>query len=175
MGYLFEWTPGVGDRQGGLVCCDSSGRKGSDTTERLNWTEILVICRRIKILFNKSRNFFKKCFYINSYRCNRQKRPSVKFSHSVVSDFFATPWIAGRQASLSITNSRSSLKLTSIKSVTPSSHLILCRPLLLLPPIPNFKKCLLAGSRIGNGGGWDEMLYKLCNAIFLYHVYKLVL
>ena len=49
---------------------------------------------------------------------------------------FATPWIAARQASLSITNSRSSLKLTSIESVMPSSHLILCRPLLLLPPIP---------------------------------------
>ena len=49
---------------------------------------------------------------------------------------FATPWIAARQASLSITNSQSSLKLTSIKLVMPSSHLILCRPLLLLPPIP---------------------------------------
>ena len=49
---------------------------------------------------------------------------------------FVTPWIAARQASLSITNSRSSLKLTSIKSVMPSSHLILCRPLFLLPPIP---------------------------------------
>ena len=49
---------------------------------------------------------------------------------------FATPWIAARQASLSITNSRSSLRLMSIKSVMPSSHLILCRPLLLLPPIP---------------------------------------
>ena len=49
---------------------------------------------------------------------------------------FATPWIAARQASLSITNSRSSLKLMSIKSVMPSSHLILCHPLLLLPPIP---------------------------------------
>ena len=47
-----------------------------------------------------------------------------------------TPWIAARQASLSITNSRSSLRLMSIKSVMPSSHLILCRPLLLLPPIP---------------------------------------
>ena len=47
-----------------------------------------------------------------------------------------TPWIAARQASLSITNSRSSLRLTSIGSVMPSSHLILCRPLLLLPPIP---------------------------------------
>ena len=49
---------------------------------------------------------------------------------------FATPWIAARQASLSITNSRSLLKLMSIESVMPSSHLILCRPLLLLPPIP---------------------------------------
>ena len=49
---------------------------------------------------------------------------------------FATPWIAARQAFLSITNSRSSLRLTSIESVIPSSHLILCRPLLLLPPIP---------------------------------------
>ena len=49
---------------------------------------------------------------------------------------FATPWIAACQASLSITNSRSSLKFTSIKSVMPSSHLILCHPLLLLPPIP---------------------------------------
>ena len=48
----------------------------------------------------------------------------------------ATPWIAARQASLSITNSWSSLRLTSIQSVMPSSHLILCRPLLLLPPIP---------------------------------------
>ena len=49
---------------------------------------------------------------------------------------FATPWIAAHQASLSITNSRSSLKVTSVESVMPSSHLILCRPLLLLPPIP---------------------------------------
>ena len=49
---------------------------------------------------------------------------------------FATAWIAARQASLSTTNSRSSLKLMSIESVTPSSHLILCHPLLLLPPIP---------------------------------------
>ena len=50
--------------------------------------------------------------------------------------FFATPWIAARRASLSITNSQSLLKLLPIESVMPSSHLILCRPLLLLPPIP---------------------------------------
>ena len=49
---------------------------------------------------------------------------------------FVTPCIAARQASLSITNSRSSLRLTFNKSVMPSSHLILCRPLLLLPPTP---------------------------------------
>ena len=49
---------------------------------------------------------------------------------------FATPSIAACQASLSITNSRSSLRLMSVESVMPSSHLILCRPLLLLLPIP---------------------------------------
>ena len=49
---------------------------------------------------------------------------------------FATPWIAACQTSLSITNSRSSVKLTSVELVMPYSHLILCRPLLLLPSIP---------------------------------------
>ena len=49
---------------------------------------------------------------------------------------FVTPWITARQASLSITNSRSSLRVASIESVMPSSHLILCRRLLLLPTIP---------------------------------------
>ena len=60
---------------------------------------------------------------------------SVQFSHLVISDS-VTPWIAARQTSLSITNSWSLLKLMSIKSVMPSSHLILCHPLLLLPPNP---------------------------------------
>ena len=49
---------------------------------------------------------------------------------------FATPWISACQASLSVTNSRTSLRLASIELVMPSSHLILCHPLLLLPPIP---------------------------------------
>ena len=49
---------------------------------------------------------------------------------------FATPWTAARQASLSIINSQSLLKLLSIESVMPSNHLILCRPLFLLSPIP---------------------------------------
>ena len=60
---------------------------------------------------------------------------SVQFSLSHVR-LFVTPWVAAHQASLSITNSRSSLRLTSIESVMPSSHLILGRPLFLLSPIP---------------------------------------
>ena len=59
----------------------------------------------------------------------------LQFSCSVVSDS-ATPCIAAHQASLSITISQSSLRLTSIKPVMPSSHLMLCHPLLLLPQIP---------------------------------------
>ena len=59
---------------------------------------------------------------------------SVQFSHSVVSDS-VTPRTAARQASLSITNSRSLLRLLSIESVVPSSYLILCHPLLLPPSI----------------------------------------
>ena len=67
-------------------------------------------------------------------------RPSSVLFSSVQSfscvRLFATPWIEALQTSLSITNSRSSLKFTSIKSAMPSNHLILCRPLLLLPLIP---------------------------------------
>ena len=58
----------------------------------------------------------------------------IQFSRSVLSDS-ATPWTTARQASLSITNSRSLLKLKSIESEMSSSHLILCHPLLLLPSI----------------------------------------
>ena len=61
---------------------------------------------------------------------------SAQFSRSVVSDSLQPPWITALQASMSITNSRSSLRFMSIDSVVPSSHLILCRPVLLLPPIP---------------------------------------
>ena len=52
---------------------------------------------------------------------------------------FATPWTTAHKASLSISNSRSLLKLMSIKSVTPSNHLILCRPLLLRSIFPNIR------------------------------------
>ena len=66
---------------------------------------------------------------------------TFRFSQSVQLlshvQLFATPWITARQASLSIINSQSLLKLMSIKSVMPSSHLMLCCPLLLLPPVPH--------------------------------------
>ena len=72
--------------------------------------------------------------YLLKKKKNEEKFSSVQRLSRVW--LFATPWIAALQASLSITNSRSSLRLTSIESVMLSSHLILCRPLLLLPPIP---------------------------------------
>ena len=65
---------------------------------------------------------------------------------------FATPWIAARQASLLITISRSSLRFTSIESVMPSSHLILGRPLLLLPPIPPSIRVFSNESTLHTGG-----------------------
>ena len=68
-----------------------------------------------------------------SWLCTLQFSSVQSLSHVWL---FATPWIAAHQASLSITNSQSLLKPLSIESVMPSSHLILCRPLLLLPPIP---------------------------------------
>ena len=64
----------------------------------------------------------------------------------------ATPWIAALRASLSITNSRSSLRLMSIESVMPSSHLILCRPVLLLPPIPPSIRVFSNESTLRNQG-----------------------
>ena len=70
---------------------------------------------------------------VNFYVLYVSDRSDQSLSHVRL---LATPWIAARQASLSITNSQSSLRLTSIESMIPSSHLILCRPLLLLPPIP---------------------------------------
>ena len=78
-----------------------------------------VICTII-ILFCKWKNYLKKF-------------SSVQLLSHV--QLFVTPWTAARQASVSITNSRSLLKLLSIESVLPSNHLILCRPLLLPPSI----------------------------------------
>ena len=97
-----------------------------------------------------SQAFFLQTYHMQKFRwftsssgleaCQHFK---ILFSENFRSDhslscvwLFATPWITTGQASLSITNSWSSPRLTSIESVMPSSHLILCRPLLLLLPIP---------------------------------------
>ena len=73
------------------------------------------------------------CFQVNITIYLSQSVQSVQSLSRV--RLFATPWIAARQASLFITISRSSLRLLSIESVMLSSHLILSRPFLLLPPI----------------------------------------
>ena len=77
---------------------------------------------------------------IKKHICNPSESPFCPLPVSSVQllshvRLFATPWTAARPASLSITNSRSLLKLKSIESVMLSNHLILCRPLLLLPSI----------------------------------------
>ena len=82
---------------------------------------------------------FEKCHGQRPVKRSQKSFLFLQFS-SVQSlsrvQLIATPWIAAHQASLSITNSWSSLRLTAIKSVMPFSHFILGRPLLLLPPIP---------------------------------------
>ena len=87
----------------------------------------------MEILGKVTRKFLYKYMYEYAHICISQFSSVQPLSRVRL---FATPWIAARQASLSITNSRSSLRLTSIQSVMPSSHLILCCPLLLLPPTP---------------------------------------
>ena len=95
------------------------------------WEKGVKICRLFIMCLNLNDYQFKTSRY--SYR-STCLNPIVKSLSRV--RLFATPWMAARQASLSITNSWSSLRLTSVESVMPSSHLILCHPLLLLPPIP---------------------------------------
>ena len=74
---------------------------------------------------------------MKTHNLERQFSSVQSLSHARL---FATPWTAARQASLSITNSRSLSKLLSIESVMPSNHLILCHPLLILPSIfPNIR------------------------------------
>ena len=83
------------------------------------------ICQRLLIKAWKVANFAK---HLKGLFSSIQSLSRVRL--------FETPWIVARKASLSITNSQSLFKLMSIESMMPSSHLILCHPLLLLPPIP---------------------------------------
>ena len=92
----------------------------------------LILPLHIYFVFDVTIYIFLDCILCN----HQQVIVDIQFSSLSRVRLFATPCIAARQASLSITNSRSSLRLTSIESVMPSSHLILCHPLLLLPPLP---------------------------------------
>ena len=95
-------------------------------------------------LYSENENVICCTFQRGDHLCQRHvisKANSLSTMFSSVRSLscvrlFATPWTAAHQASLSITNSRSLPKLTSIESLMQFSHLILCRPLLLLPPIP---------------------------------------
>ena len=95
-------------------------------------------------LYSENENVICGTFQKGDYLCQRHvisKANSLSTMFSSVRSLscvrlFATPWTAAHQASLSITNSRSLPKLMSIESLMQFSHLILCRPLLLLPPIP---------------------------------------
>ena len=79
-------------------------------------------------------------WFVSALHCHHDRVVSVQSLSRV--RLFVTPWIVARQASLFITNSWGSLILMSIESVMPSSHLILGRPLLLLPPIsPSIRVC----------------------------------
>ena len=80
------------------------------------------------IIKHNGKHYEKECICISVQLRSAQSLSSIWL--------FATPWTAARQASLSITNSQSPSKPMSIESVMPSSHLVLCHPLLLLPPIP---------------------------------------
>ena len=151
-GHGFGWTLGAGDRQGGLACCSPWGRKESDTTE-LNWTESLLteVLRHCSLIYNlwtywshlKPSSWdsspedsllslgFSSDTPVKGSTFNTTLHHSVQLlSHA---RFSVTPWTAACQASLSITNSQSLLKLMSIALVMPSNQLILCHPLLLLP------------------------------------------
>ena len=113
------------------------------------YCKFLCYCLYTSPLPTMSIDLFCACFSIAALKINSSvpslQIPYIRVSISLVQSFsrvrlFATPWAAAHQASLSITNSQSPPKPMSIESVMPSSHLSLCHPLLLLPPIfPRFR------------------------------------
>ena len=138
-GNPLQILPGESHGQRGLVGYSPWSCKESDTTEATEHEQDSLLCGDWPAnsrLFSTSR----------LHPLGTDSTPPLVVTIKNVSQFssvqllsrvllFETPWTAARQASLSITNSRSLLKLTSVESVMPSNHLILCRPLLLLPSI----------------------------------------
>ena len=111
-----------------LLQCSSYEQWTSSAHSR-NLERILETTLSITHIYSHLSEFLVNVSFFSSYSVS-----SVQSFSRI--QLFATSWIPARWASLSITNSWSSLRLTSIESVMPSSHLILCHPLLLLPPIP---------------------------------------
>ena len=99
-------------------------------------------CESFSTMMNEMTHLFQYCqkrvillLHPNHLPLFSKSLSSVQFSHSVVSNSLRPPWTAACQASLSITNSQSLLKLMPIQLVMPSNHIILCHPLLLLPSV----------------------------------------
>ena len=110
--------------------CMLLGRKSMTNLDSILKSRDITL---VKGLYSQSYSFSISHVRIWELNYKEDSVSSVQsFSHVRL---FATPWTAACQASLSITNSRSLLKLMSVESVMPSNHLILCRPLLLLPSI----------------------------------------
>ena len=129
-------SSGGGEGQGRLACHSPWDGKESDTTEWLNNKP--TACKYMNLeawtLFLHSISSGESVLCV--WTCHLGSLTFISVQSLSCVQLFATPWITALQASLSITNSRSSLRLMSIESVMPSSHLIFCHPLLLLPPIP---------------------------------------
>ena len=128
------------------LCAKSGSPPDTPAHQRTSQREALALPHHVQVLCHSS--FSRPIFHISQSAlgkqaassspgwmiCNTQPPTQSVQSLSRVR-LFATPWTAACQASLSLTNSRSLLKLMSIESVTPSNHLTLCHPLLLLPSI----------------------------------------
>ena len=120
---IFPWASGIFH-----YCC--YGESALDILIDISWYKSASISLGCTLSLE-----FLGCRTMWTSHCTEKCFSSVQSLSCVW--LFATPWIAAHQTSLSITNSKSSLRLTSIESVMPFSNLILCRPLLLLPqPLP---------------------------------------
>ena len=128
----YLWAPGA----------DSRGAHVVMTWFVLGPGKTCRTCESFSTMMNEMTHLFQYCqkrvillLHPNHLPLFSKSLSSVQFSHSVVSNSLRSPWTAACQASLSITNSQSLLKLMPIQLVMPSNHIILCHPLLLLPSV----------------------------------------